>query len=515
MTRRSLATLAGALATCALVAACGSGESILQAGNDPVPAAATTTTTDPGPPPTAAPGETLPETTTTPPTIATTTTTPLSSLPPCPVDALDSVSAPVELTFWFGLGANIEGVLTALTNEYNASQTKVHVNLENQAGYKQTIDKYLQSSQDSRPDLVMFPEYMVQQIADSGTAIPIGACIEASGFDVSPYLPRAMRAYSTEGVQWAMPFNASVPVLYFNEVAFQNAGLDITDPPVTIDELRQSSQAIVDAGSAGTGIALDSGVDSGGGWFLEQWFARAGEPYADNGNGRLAPATQVLYAGAFGIDIMTQVQSLINDGLAVSVGDNPNGEQTLLKLADPDKPAAMTIATSAALGTIITVLDGGLIPGITSAELGVGPMPGPGEIPSATVGGGSLYIVADQGDAQAAAAWDYITFLTDAQSQSTWAAGTGYVPIRQDALDLEPIRSLYTTDPRYKVAYDQVLAGPDDLTAVGPVMGPLREVRSVTAGGVASIFGGADVASTLAGTAAQSDLLITDYNARN
>ena len=247
MTRRSLVALAGALAGCALVAACGSGESILQAGNDPVPAT-TTTTTDPGPPPTAAPGETLPPTTTTtPPTIATTTTTPLSSLPPCPVDALDAVTAPVELTFWFGLGANIEGVLTELTNEYNASQSKVHVNLENQAGYKQTIDKYLQSSQDSRPDLVMFPEYMVQQIADSGTAIPIGACIEASGFDVSPYLPRALRAYATEGVQWAMPFNASVPVLYFNEVAFQNAGLDITDPPVTLDELRQASQAIVDS----------------------------------------------------------------------------------------------------------------------------------------------------------------------------------------------------------------------------------------------------------------------------
>ncbi|MET0460257.1 MAG: ABC transporter substrate-binding protein [Ilumatobacteraceae bacterium] len=507
--RRSIA-LAGALAGCALLAACGSGESILQAGNDPVPV---TTTTAPGPPPTAAPGETLPETT--PPTSATTTTTPLSSLPPCPVDALDAVTAPVELTFWFGLGANIEGVLTDLTNQYNASQDKVHVNLENQAGYKQTIDKYLQSSQDSRPDLVMFPEYMVQQIADSGTAIPIGACVEASGLDMSPYLPRALRAYATEGVQWAMPFNASVPVLYYNEVAFQNAGLDITDPPVTLDELRQASQAIVDSGASGTGIALDSGVDSGGGWFLEQWFARAGEPYADNGNGRLAPATEVLYDGAFGVEVMTEVQSLITDGLAVSVGDNPNGEQTLLKLADQEQPAAMTIATSAALGTIINVLDGGLIPGVTSADLGVGAMPGPGEIPSATVGGGSLYIVAEQGDAQAAAAWDYILFLTNAQSQSTWAAGTGYVPIREDALELDPIHSLYETDPRFKVAYDQVLAGPDDLTAVGPVMGPLREVRSVTAGGVASIFGGADVASTLAGTAAQSDLLITDYNARN
>ena len=63
------------------MAACGSGQSILEAGNEPV---VTTTTL---PPPTLAPGETAPSTVA--PTIATTTTTPLDTLPPCPVDALD------------------------------------------------------------------------------------------------------------------------------------------------------------------------------------------------------------------------------------------------------------------------------------------------------------------------------------------------------------------------------------------------------------------------------------------
>ena len=47
------------------------------------------------------------------------------------------------------------------------------------------------------------------------------------------------------------------------------------------------------------------------------------------------------------------------------------------------------------------------------------------------------------------------------------------------------------------------------------MLGPLREVRSVTAGAVAAIFGGADVASSLAAAATQSNALIADYNARN
>ncbi len=498
-----------ALAGCVLVAACGSGRSILDAGNEPAPSTTTTV------PVTAPPGETLPATTTTAP--PTTTTTPLDSLPPCPVDALPADGAePVQLTFWHGLGTEPENKLVELTDRYNASQGAVRVTLENQGGYKQTIDKYVQSGQGSRPQLVLMPEYMVQQIADSASIIPIGACTEASGYDTSAFLPGVLESYATNGVQWSMPFAVSDPILYYRRDMFEAAGLDLDDPPASIDELRAVSQALVDSGAATYGLAVDSGVDSGGAWYLEQWFAKAGELYADNGNGRLAPATRVLFADETGVDLLTDIQSLIADGLAVSVGDNPNGQEAFLKLADPAAPAAMTIGTSGALGAVLSVLDGGLIPGLTSADVGIGTMPGPGGNPLALVGGASIYIVAEKGDAQAAAAWDYIQFLVEAGVQSEWAAATGYVPVRDDATELEPLLSLYANDPRFQVAYDQLLvAPPGDPTALGPVLGPLREVRSVTAGAVAAIFAGADVASTLAAAAQQSDALIADYNVRN
>ena len=212
---------------------------------------------------------------------------------------------PVELTFWYGLQTEVETHLAALTEQYHAQQDKVRVTLENQVGSKETFDKYVQSSQDGRPDLVLLPEYVVQQMADGGTVIPIGACIEESGYDTSAFLAGALEAYRTGGVQWSMPFNVSTPVLFFNERTFEAAGLDITNPPVSLEQLRQASQTIVDAGAATYGIALDSGVDSGGAWFLEQWFAKAGQLYADNGNGRLARATRVLFNGPAGVELLT------------------------------------------------------------------------------------------------------------------------------------------------------------------------------------------------------------------
>jgi sn-glycerol 3-phosphate transport system substrate-binding protein len=501
-----------ALTAMALIAAsCGSGQSIITAGREP------TVVTQPAPV-TLAPGETLPVGETLPPidtTIAPTTTAALlDTLPNCPTEALAAATGPVELTFWHGMGGPLGDELQRLTDGYNAGQSKVRVTLI-EGSYEQTIDKYLQSGQPSRPDLVQMPEYMVQTMVDSQSVVPVDACLQSSGYDTSAFLPTVLDAWATQGVRWAMPFNISNPVLFYNKKMFAAAGLDPEKPPVSLDELRADSQAIVDSGAAKYGISLDTGFDSGGGWYIEQWFAKAGEFYSDNQNGRAARATKVLYNNPTGQSLLAFMQSMISDGLAFNVGDNAGGLDNLLKLADDAEPAAMTIATSAAIGGVLTVLDSGQFPQITNDDLGIGAMPGPDGKPGALVGGAALYVVDTGDDVRTAASWDFIAYLAGAQQQSEWSSATGYVPVRTDALGLDPVKTTYSTDPRFEVPYDQLLASPDAPTSLGPIVGPLREVRTVTAQGVAAIFAGADVATTLANAAAQADALIADYNSRN
>ena len=512
--RRALVLLAAA----GLVfAACSSGKSALDSGSEDSSAstqpADTTGTSEPdtSEPDTDVADSAAPASTAGP----TATVTPLADLPPCPTEALGEASGPVDITFWHGMSSDNETALIALTDEYNAGQDRVRVDLQNQTSYDSAVDKYINASSGSRPTLIQLPDYTLQEFADSGTIVPASACIESSGFDTSPFLPRALGAYTLEGVLWGVPFNISNPVLYFNRQMFEAAGLDPNDPPVSLEELRSASQQLVDSGAAGTGIVLDSGPDSGGGWFLEQWFGRAGELYADNGNGRLARATQVLYDNDLGVELLTFMQDMVNDGLAVSVGDNAGGQDAFLKLVDPESPGAMTIGSSGALATVIQALGGGIAPGVTADDFGVGPMPGPGDTPAVQVGGASLWIVAEKSDEQTAAAWDFITYLTDAQTQSTWAASTGYVPVRSDATEIDPLDATYAADPRFRVAYDQVLSGSDDITANAPALGPLRAVRAETARAVAAIFGGSDVQTSLSGAVEASNDLIISYNQRN
>ncbi len=123
----------------------------------------------------------------------------------------------MRITFWHTMQSAAGDALAALTEEYNASQDRVVVELQNQNGYEELIDKYFQSSVEDRPHLTQLPEYMLQQMADTNTVVTATACIQAEGFDISPFLPRAMFAYQTGGVQWGMPFNISTPVLYYRQ----------------------------------------------------------------------------------------------------------------------------------------------------------------------------------------------------------------------------------------------------------------------------------------------------------
>jgi sn-glycerol 3-phosphate transport system substrate-binding protein len=530
---------------CVLLAACASGKSILLAGND-----GTTTTTTMAATATTAAGPVAPPTTiclvqpcASSPTTASGLPTTIQLVAPdtsaarptglaaapgvtvqvasnpdfasCAVDALDSATEPVHIVFWHAMQSAQGDALAALTDQYNASQDRVVVELQNQNGYEELIDKYFQSSTEDRPNVVQMPDYMLQQMADANSVISTTACVQAGGFDITPFLPRAMFAYQTGGVQWAMPLNISTPALFYNRAMFEQAGLDPDSPPITLEQLRDYSQQIVDSGAATYGIALDSGVNSGGAWFLEQWFARAGLPYADNDNGRTARATQVLFNTPEAVDMLTFAQDLVDDGLAVYVGEDPQGLDGLLRMADPQQPAAMTIASSGALGGVLSFVEGGAIAGITSDDIGVGPMPGPSDTPSATIGGAALYIERDKGDAEAAAAWDYIQYLTTAEAQSSWADASGYAPVRSDATETEPLATTYADDPRFRVGYDQVNVIADDFNSVGPVLGPMRQVRQVTSQMMADIYDGSDVADALASAADQANLLIIDYNNRN
>lgn len=392
-----------------------------------------------------------------------------ADIPDCPLDALDEATEPVEIVLWHSMARANETALTELTDAYNSSQDKVRVQLVNNTSYDDQQDKYRAGlTTGDLPDVALMQDSYLQQMVDTQTVLPAQSCIDAADdFDEDDFVPRTLEYYQVDSVQWGLPFNVSNPVLYYDKAAFRQAGLDPEAPPASFDDVRAAAQAIKDAGFP-TGMSLK--VDS---WHFEQFLALQDGDLVDNGNGRDERATAAAFDSDEGRAVFDFLGGMVADGLATpNPRSGPSQFDNILGIGSHNH--AMTIDSSAALGTITEVLGGGQY---ADVDLGVGPLPGRTADGGVTVGGAALFISATE-PAQQAAAWDYMAYLTTPESQSKWAAATGYIPVRTSAVDLPEVTARWEAVPGFRVAYDQLVDGADNTATAGGVVGDYESLRA-------------------------------------
>jgi sn-glycerol 3-phosphate transport system substrate-binding protein len=337
--------------------------------------------------------------------------------------------------------------------------------------------------------------------------LPASVCAKADKYSFSDFLPRVISYFTVQGTQYAMPFNTSGPVLYYNKKAFTAAGLDPSSPPKTLDDVRAAAEKL-----KANGVSSPLGLKTEPGYF-EHWRALANRLYVDKSNGRKARATKTVFDDPTGRQIFTWLSGMVKDGLATTNPDLGTGNFDNL-LGIQSGSHAMAFETSAALGTISAVLAGGQAPNV---ELGVAPFPAP----SATakggvlVSGGELFMVNKSSPAKQAAAWQFLKFLDQPDSMTTWAIGTGYIPIRKSSASSAPMQQYWSQNPGYKVAYDQLLSGPNTVATSGSVIGNYTGVRDAVRDAENSMFlQGKDPKSALTAAAQNATSAMQDYNTR-
>ena len=335
----------------------------------------------------------------------------------CPLNALKSASKPVEITMWHWMERANGDVLQKLTDEFNSSQSAVKVKLVDQVGWEETLAKYKAGlASGDLPDIVQLQETDQQQMIDTGTALPASVCAKADKYSFSDFLPRVISYFTVQGTQYAMPFNTSGPVLFYNKKAFTAAGLDPDKPPANLDEVRAAAEKLKAAGvEAPLGLKTEPG-------YFEHWRAQANNLYVNNSNGRKARATKTAIDDATGRQVFTWLSGMVKDGLATTNPDLGTGNFDNL-LGIQSGSHTMAFDTSAALGTISTVLAAGNAPNV---ELGVAPFPGPGSGAvkgGVLVSGGALYMVNKSEPAKQAAAWTFLKYLDTTENMTKWAIG--------------------------------------------------------------------------------------------
>jgi sn-glycerol 3-phosphate transport system substrate-binding protein len=429
-----------------------------------------------------------------------------ASLPSCNLKALAKHKGTVSITFWESASEANLTTLQSITNAFNSSQSKVHVTLVTQAGYDDTWQKYLAGLTNGQlPDAVQLEDQRTQAAIDTGSFLPVQSCMNAAKYSTSDYLPRPLAYWKVNGVQWALPFAVSAPILYYNQNAFTKAGLNPATPPTTLPQMVTDAQKLKASGS-GMGLVLDP-------WHLETWLASANQLFVNNKNGRSARATAGVFNTKIAVSIFSQLDQLVKSGDATTnPSSGPDAYDNLLGIGSGKY--GMTIETSAALGTVTQLLAGGQY---ANVKLGIGPFP----IYSTSVqggiepGGSGVYISDRVPAIDQAASWQYLSYLCNTQSQATWAAGTGYIPVRKSSAQTATVQHLWVTNPGYKVAYNEINNGLNSPATSGSVIGPYEDVRTDVLNAEISMYTGGVSPSNAVKTAESNvNNTISSYNSR-
>lgn len=400
-----------------------------------------------------------------------------------------------DLEFYFPVGVNAPAVATIqeLTDAW-AQQNPQHTVKAVYAGnYEETTTKALTAAHAGQP-----PQVAVLLAIDIFTLIEEDVIVPISDLATSPedqawigsFYDGFMKDARFEGKTYAIPFQRSTPVLYYNKDAFRAAGLDPESPPKTWDEMIEMGKKLTVKDANGN---------------VTQWGTRI-------------PTLGLAGAWLFGGLVISKGDVLSTDTGTEARLDTPAtiaSLEFLLKLADEgvmapggiswgDTPKAFLEGQAASIWTSTGNL--AFINENAEFDWGVGFLPG-GDGPGAPVGGGNFYIFSDTTDEEREAALDFVRFMTSAENAARWSIATGYVAPRGDAWETPEMKEYVAALPQALVALEQLPYADREFATF-----QRSKVTQYLVDAIESVVtGGAEPAAAMAEAQEKADAVLADY----
>lgn len=410
----------------------------------------------------------------------------------CPLDALEQADGPVDVTVWHGLVGVPASVLEEFAAEYNASQDQVRVSVESQGDYEELFAEYTTAMRSSSvadlPDVVLAQDTDTRFLVDSGTVVAADDCIAADSGAEEHYdtLADFVRAtYTVDGVLWPAAFGVASPVLYYNRAHLEQAGLDPDDPPDSLEELRETAEAIKAVRPEGHPLAFRAHS-----WWIENLAAGNGDELVDEDNGRSGIARESELENDTVVEVVEWMVDMVDDGLMTVFANSQVSEAPMAVIRPAPDNSSMLIDTSSAVTTLDALLGGEVtgdqvgLPGVEVAEvvdIGVGELPGLREAGTGQVAGNAWYLVNAGEPERIAAAWDFLRWVNETPQQVMWTMQGSYLPVWAGALEDPELRTyLADTRPgRWLAVASRSLASIDP-EFPGPLIGPAVQFREAT-----------------------------------
>lgn len=360
-----------------------------------------------------------------------------SSVPASSAAASSAAGAPVTLTFYYPVAVPgpITQVIDGYIAKFQAANPNIKVNAVLSGGYPDTLTKIQTTVKGggTPPDVAVLLSTDLYSLVDGDLILPLDDYIKAAGSDsfTSDFFPAYLANSSYQNKTWSLPFQRSIPVLYYNKDLFKAAGLDPNKPPTNYQEMVDAAKKLTKADGSQWGIEISSdgipywlfqsfvigngtnviGKAANKVTFNDPAVAQALQDFADLGNKhKVMPAEILAWA------------NMPNDFV--------NGK------------AAMIWHSSGSLTNILSQAKFDVGVSYTVGSKGFG----------AATGGGNIYMLKGIPADRQAAAWKFIQFMTSTDIQADWSINTGYVPGRQSALNTQAMKDYIAKRPQAAVA---------------------------------------------------------------
>ena len=333
------------------------------------------------------------------------------SATPTNEEIVTEIKNPVEISFRHAMNGDQEKSLQGLVDNFQKENPNIKVILQNQSSYpdlQQKITATTASPKDLPTMTQAYPDWLLNAI-DENLVLDLKPYIENETLKFDNYddIVKGFREASTlDGKIYGIPFNKSTEVLWYNKTLFDKLNLKV---PKTYEEFKDVAEDIKEKANIvgggfdslsnyyttylkNEGVTFDSKLDP-----TSDKSEKAVDYYLDGvkkGYFRIAGTDKYLSA-PFG-----------NETIAMFVGSNAS--ETFVKQGVNNK-----------------------------FEIGVAPYPAKEVMQQGT----DLFVFNSATAEQKTAAYEFLKFLTTKDNQITWATQTGYIPVRESAINSDEYKN--------------------------------------------------------------------------
>lgn len=405
----------------------------------------------------------------------------------------------VTVTFWHSFVASSIPALEELLARFEAEHPGIRID----AQYIPTGDALVQKlvtavRSGNAPDISWIHSHYLEDLVEADAVYPMDHFRDRpdglTQEELDDIYPALIQYASWQGTLYSLPMEATNLGILYNKEHFRAAGLDPERPPQDWDELKAyARQLTVDENGDGrperAGFVVPAVPATGpqGSYMMWQWI-----PFIWQAGGYLIDEdqTEVLFDHEPGVQALTLWQDLY--------------EAQNLRSFNTQEPLTPFVS-----GQVAMMMDGPwnlpryprLMP---NTDWGIAMLPA-GPEQRATVVAGEYLAIFKQSE-HPDAAWAFLKWMIQPETQAFWSRRSGYLPVRHAALELEDYQQYLAEHAAHRAFAEQM----EVAQAQRPMDFHTLEIQRLLAQAIEqALVGGRDPAEALGEAAEKANALLT------